>query len=409
MQTFFEASFFTANRSKLQAMVGEVPIVITASGTLQRAGDEAYKFQQDSNFWYLTGIVHPDIVLVITPSETYLIVPTLSFERQAFDGAIDIDELAKRSGITYIVSEREGWAKLKLVLGESKKAATLAALPSYMKRHRLFTAPYRRRLIEKLKRVQPGLELQDIRMHLAELRSIKQPQELAAIQQAIDITTATIDDIRKTATLEKVAHEYELEAAITYGFRSRGAEGHAFSPIVGAGKHTTTLHHVDNNGPVTKGDLIVIDIGADVEHYAADITRTIIAGPVTARQAVVHKAVLEVQEYALLELRPGVFPRAYEKAVEIFMGEKLRQLGLIHDGSHEMIRHYFPHATSHFMGLDVHDVGDYSKPLAPGMVVTCEPGIYIPEEGIGVRIEDDVLITETGNQVLSKACSRTMF
>src|SRR5207249_1904686 len=151
-----------------------------------------------------------------------------------------------------------------------------------------------------------------------------------------------------------------------------------------------------------------VDIGAEVEHYASDITRTHSIGTPSRRQRAVHEAVLEVQKYGFSLLRPGVLMREYEESIEHFMGEKLRELGLIKTITHENVRTFYPHATSHFLGLNVHDIGDYDRPLEPGVVLTVEPGIYIAEEGIGIRIEDDVLITETGIKVLSDKLSRDL-
>ena len=410
MQTFFGPDFFAANRSKLRAAIGgDTPIVITGNGNMQKGGDEAFTFHQDSSFWYLTGLSTPDLTLVIGGKDVYLIAPTLSFERAAFDGANDPVVFAGRSGITEIVDSKTGWAKLRSELAHSSRIATLLSPPLHMKRHGLYTLPFRRQLIAKLKRINPSLTVQDIRTELAYLRSLKQPEELLALQRAIDITSETIADIRKPDFLQTVTSEYQLDAAITYGFRSRGSAGSAFDNVVAAGKHATTLHHMENNGPIEPGDLIVVDIGASVEHYAADITRTISSRPLTGRRLEVFTAVEAVQDFALSHIKPGVLPLDYEKAVEVFMGTKLLELGVITEASRENIRHYYPHATSHFLGLDTHDAGDYQKPYEAGMVITCEPGIYIPEEGIGVRIEDDILLTDDGNKILSRTCPRKAF
>ena len=408
MQSFFSASFFASNRAALRrALKNDVPIVVPSNGLLQRNGDTTFPFVQDSNFWYLTGIDLPDCTLVMTPKGDYLLVASRDAVRVAFDGALDASELTERSGIADIVSEREGWKRLKSDLHGS--VAIPEAPPAYIARQGFYTNPARRRVIEKLNRIRPALKHSDIRPILSELRCIKQAPELAALQHAIDITTQTIAEVRRPSQLAKFTHEYELEAAITHGFRSRGASGHAFGPIVANGRKATTLHNVSNDGQLATNQLTIIDIGAEVEHYAADITRTISPMQPSTRQTQVHNAVLEVQQFALDLLKPGTDPRHYEQAVEQKVGEKLRELKLITDADHEAIRRYFPHSSSHFLGLDTHDVGDYRKPLAAGMVITCEPGIYIPEEGIGVRIEDDILLTESGNKVLSAACPSKAF
>jgi Xaa-Pro aminopeptidase len=405
--SFFSADFFAMNRKNLRTTLGtDDLIVLTGNGSMQRAADEPVAFIQDSNFWYLTGCNEPDLLLVMTPSETFLIAPSLSKERETFDGSIDVEAVATRSGISDIVSEREGALHLKTLVQNARTIATLDSSAGYLARYRMHTLPYRRRLIARLRRINSTVVIRDIRPELARARCMKQPAELAALQQAIDITTQTLQDVTQPSTLQSATYEYQLEAAISYGFRSRGAEGHAFQPIVGAGAHTTTLHHIHNDGIINFGDLIVLDIGASVEHYAADITRTVSQRPFNARQQAVYDAVKRVQDYALSLLKPGSMQVEYEKAVVTRMGIELKQLGLITKNTPDQVRRYFPHATSHFLGLDTHDVGNYQKPLEAGMVLTCEPGIYIPEENIGVRIEDDILITEAGNMVLSGACPR---
>ncbi|HSX07010.1 MAG TPA: aminopeptidase P N-terminal domain-containing protein [Candidatus Saccharimonadia bacterium] len=409
MDAFFTADFFSRNRAELRAQVNtDTPIIITGNGNMQRASDEPFKFVQDSNFWYLTGLCEPDLVLVIGKHDTFLIAPVLSAEREAFDGAYDFAAITAHSGITTILDERTGWQRVRTLLKSNSRVATLGAAPSFMARHRLHALPYRRRLIAKLKRLDSQVAIQDLRSNLAGMRMLKQPEELKALQAAIDVTAATLQEVAQVNTLKHAKHEYELEAAISYGFRKRGAEGHAFEPIVGAGKHATTLHHVNNNGPIDPQDLIVLDVGASVEHYAADITRTVCMKPMNKRQQAVFSAVAKVQDYALSLLKPGTMLRDYEQAVMEYMGTQLVNLQLITKPTPSAIRYYFPHATSHFLGLDTHDVGDYSKPLVPGMVLTCEPGIYIPEEGIGVRLEDDILITKTGNRNMSVACPRQL-
>jgi Xaa-Pro aminopeptidase len=177
---------------------------------------------------------------------------------------------------------------------------------------------------------------------------------------------------------------------------------------VAGGKNACTLHNVSNTAPLNSGELVVCDVGAEVSHYAADITRTVCVGKPSARQKAIYAAVLDVQAYALTLLKPGANLKKYEQQVAKRMGEELKNLGLVKRADKKSVRKYFPHATSHFLGLNVHDVGDYQVPLEPGMVLTCEPGIYIPEEGIGVRLEDDVLITKSGNKVLSAACAKRL-
>jgi Xaa-Pro aminopeptidase len=404
-----DSDFFSANRARLRELfTGTAPIVVTANGMVQKGADEAYPFHQDANFWYLTGISEPDITLVMDKGKEYLIVPARSDAREVFDGAIDDKTLTQLSGITVILSEKEGWRQLEGRLQRVRHVATLAAAPAYVEAWGMYTNPAREALIKRLRECNGELEILDLRSHLARMRMVKQPQEIEMVRQAIAVTAETLRDVTKPKQLSKYAYEYELEADITRGFRARGATGHAFSPIVASGKHACTLHHVHNDGALASNELIVLDVGAEWSHYAADITRTVISGEPSARQQAVYDAVVAVQGYAFSLLKPGVIFRDYEEDVVAYMGEKLRELGLIKTINEESVRQYFPHATSHYLGLNTHDVGDYERPLEPGVVMTVEPGIYIAEEGIGIRIEDDVLITTEGIEILSDALPRTL-
>ncbi|HEX7632878.1 MAG TPA: Xaa-Pro aminopeptidase [Candidatus Saccharimonadales bacterium] len=409
MESHFTSDFFAGNRQRLRELfTGTAPIVIAANGLLQRGADSSYAFSQDANFWYLTGIDEPDLVLVMDKDKEYLIVPARSASREAFDGAIATEALTRRSGIQTVYDDKAGWDALGARINKVKHIATIAAPPAYVEHFGLHTNPGRTVLVARIKAQKPEIELLDLTPHLVRLRMIKQTPELAAIQAAIDITAKSMKDAFRSSKMTKYAHEYELEAEITKGFRSRGATGHAFEPIVASGERACTLHNVANNGAFAANELVVVDVGAEVEHYAADITRTKSLGSASRRQQMVHAAVSDAQQFAFGLLKPGVLLREYEHEVALFLGEKLRELGLIKTISDEAIREYCPHAVSHFLGLNVHDAGEYDRPLEPGTVITVEPGIYIAKEGIGVRIEDDVLITEKGIKILTKHLPRDL-
>lgn len=409
MNEGFSSEFFAGNRERLrQLFTGTAPIVVTANGLLQRGGDSTYPFQQDANFWYLTGIEDPDIILVIDKAKEYLIVPSRGVARVAFDGAVDAEALTRTSGIRTILNDKEGWRLLDARLKRAKHVATLAPPPAYVEEHGLYTNPARGQLVARIRQEHRDIELLDLSQHMGLLRVVKRPEELAAIQAAIDVTIDTLKDITKPSMLSKYAQEYEVEADLTRGFRRRGASGHSFEPIVAGGARACTLHNVANNGVLSSDELLLLDVGAEVNHYAADITRTVSIAAPSRRQQAVYDAVLEVQEYALTLQQPGALMKDNEQKIEQFMGEKLRELGLIKTIEHDEVRRFYPHATSHFLGLNVHDIGDYSRPLEPGMVLTVEPGIYIADEGIGIRIEDDVLITADGYEVLTARLPRRL-
>lgn len=409
MKSYFSSEFFAGNRRSLQLRTqAGVPIVVTANGLLQRGADSPFAFSQDASFWYLTGIDEPDITLVIDNDDEFLIVPGRETNRETFDGAVDAEALKSRSGINKVVDDAAGWKHLDSLLSKHHKVATAAAAPQYIQASGMYANPARARLLDRIQHHIDEPSIIDIRTDLAQLRMVKQKSELMAIQAAIDITTEALNSVLTTDILDLYSYEYEVEAEISRGFRSRGANGSSFEPIVASGRRACTLHNISNNGLLAAETLLVCDVGAEVEHYAADITRTVALGKPSSRQITVWQAVNEVQSYAMTLLKPGALLRDFEDKVARRMGTELKSLGLIKSATKESVRQYFPHATSHFLGLNVHDVGDYTKPLVPGVVLTCEPGIYIPDEGLGIRLEDDILISESGNKLLSAHCRKQL-
>ncbi|MFZ1249647.1 MAG: aminopeptidase P family protein [Candidatus Saccharimonadales bacterium] len=406
MNSYFTAEFFVRNRQRLRAAVGTTaPLIFAAHGVMQRTADTTLPFAQESNFWYLTGLTIPDCILVIDEADEYILLPPANLVLDVFDGAIDARAVSERSGVATVLSYAEGWKRLVASLKKERTAYGLPLAAAYSLHHRMYSNPARRRLYTRVKQSVPGLTIQDCRPALVTLRSRKQAPEIKAIRRAVQITTETIQAVRCNLRDQKFTYEYELEAAISALFRHKGASGHAYTPIVASGQHATTLHYVANSGALVPKECIVIDVGAEYEQYAADITRTLSMTPLPARQQAVMAAVQSVQKKAVALLKPGLMLRDYEHQVLGYMGKALYDLRLITDQDDQaQIRTYYPHATSHFLGLDVHDVGDYNVPLEEGMVLTCEPGMYIPQEGIGVRIEDDILITATGHENLSGDC-----
>lgn len=403
MQTPFSSDFFTQNRNRLMQ---ELPpgslTVVGGAGLLQRTADTTFPFTQHSSFWYLTGIEEPNVILCMNTNESYCILPVANETLALFDGAPVAEELQAVSGVSTILSYEEGWKRLKHDIRNAAIVCLPSAPPAYDEHHGLYANPGPIAVIENVINLakQTQLDTTTLSRTLARHRSLKQQPEIDAIQKAMRITLNALRIAQNSYTLYQ--HEFEIEAELSKQFRLDGGSGHAFSPIVANGAHATTLHYIANNGPLNHALPTVVDVGAEYSHYAADITRTILPKIPTDRQQAVYDAVRRVQKFALTLLRPGTLLRDYEQKVEQMMGKELFDLQLIDDETnHHAIRQYFGHASSHFLGLDVHDVGLYSEPLEPNMIVTCEPGIYIPQENFGVRIEDDVLITETGNAVLS--------
>ncbi|MCA9301306.1 aminopeptidase P N-terminal domain-containing protein [Candidatus Saccharibacteria bacterium] len=396
----FGSKFYINNRKKLLSLLPEdALVIITANGLMQRSADTTYSFQQDSNFWYLTGVDEPDVVLVMSVNEQFLILPKRSDTEDIFSGRLNCDEIAKTAGINLIYEYSEGWARYKIMQKSRKTIHTIFAPPSkIILTDSFYTNQSRSRLVQKLRRYNNMIALEDVRGILTEMRQVKQPMEVRAIQRAIHITESAFEKV-KTILSPGVA-EYELEAEITRVFISQQAT-HAYQPIIAGGTRACTLHYIKNNQILAEDDLCLIDIGAQYAHYAADITRTLpVNGPMSKRQQLVFEAVNRVHKFATSIIKIGLPWKEYNMQIQHYMGEELIKLGLITNNTSEEVRRYFPHSVSHSLGLDVHDVCDY-KIMQDGMVITVEPGIYIPEEGIGIRIEDDVLITSMGARNLS--------
>ena len=402
----FTPEFFRGNRKRLREIFGKTePIILTSSGLVQRTrDDDTYEFHQDGSFWYLSGIDEPNFILVIDKDKDYLIGPELDARWLAFHGGIDFEALAKRSGVDEVLPGKLGWQKLSKRLTRAKHAATMIPPQGFDERFMVYTNPAKAHLVKSLKSHNSKIKLLDITGHIAQLRMIKQEPEIEAIQRVIDETLEVYKVIGKK--LDKYQNEREISAEIDYLYAKRGLKP-SFRQIIAGGKNAVTLHYGRNDSPVNPSEILLMDIGASLSHYCSDLTRSVTTKP-TKRQQAVYDAVLQVREFALKMLRPGIQLPNYEGAISHYMGEKLRELGLIKIIDEPSVRKYYPHNTSHFLGIDVHDEGDFQEPLKAGMVITVEPGIYIPEENIGIRIEDDVLITQAGNKVLSERLSREL-
>jgi Xaa-Pro aminopeptidase len=300
------------------------------------------------------------------------------------------------SGIKNYISSKQFSEKLEQLKLAKIKVARPSPPDPYLSTYGMFTNPARAILEKRL--IKAGLKRVDCRMDLARLRSVKQKIELEAIQQAIDITIESLKSIKKKLSSQK--SELELSNYLLAEFLKRGANGVAFESVIASAKNAATIHHRASDQPVKNDSLLLLDVGAEFSNYAADISRTWVIGEVAAKQLKCKAAVKEVQDFAFSLLRPGIFLRDYASQVRKFAADCYKQNRLIEHK--QQIDEVLPHAISHFLGLDVHDAGDYERPLEENMVLTVEPGIYLPAERIGVRIEDDVLITKTGARWLSK-------
>ena len=390
----FTSKYFKDNRLSLtKRLSGSELIVITAQGLMQRSGDVTFPFRQDSNFLYLTGLMNvPDVVLVIDGNNEFLILPKRSETDTIFGGTIDCDNIAKISGIATILSNNDGWRKVEKLQNNRKTIHVVgSAPPQIVGIDSFYTNPARRRLIHKLKRLFPNTKFNDLRTDIMQMRQVKQSVEIEAIKQAITITKSGFAAATKRVRLS--AYEYQIEAEFDHVFKQKNATHGYGPPIIAAGANTCILHYHGGLNRFSAGEFILMDVGAEYKGYSADVTRMRKVDAVSDRHMAVYNAVVAVHRYAIGLLRPGLDWREYILKTEEFMGEELVKLGLIQRPERRHIRKYFSHAIGHSLGLDVHDVCDY-KTILENMVITVEPGIYIPEEGIGVRIEDDILITK---------------
>ncbi len=358
-----------------------------------------FKFEQEANFWYLSGLDHPDWWLIIDGDQgrTWLVKPEVDEVRQIFDGSLDAEMTLKVSGANAVIDRTEARRLLPTLRARHRIVYTL--LPQAVRsQYGFHPNPAQAEMNDELRM----FEVRDCRKEIATLRAIKQPIEIQAIQKAVDIT---IDGFKSSLSkLGTLKNEYEIEAILDYKFKSLGASGHAYDPIVAGGSNACTLHYVNNNQALKKQDWLLMDVGAKYNHYCADITRTFPLGKqFTKRQLAVYEAVLRVHNTAVKLCHPGTSVSEYQKQVEAVMTSELESLKLIgpHEDSKRM-RAYFPHAISHGLGLDVQDPLGAPVLFKAGMVLTVEPGIYLHEENLGIRIENDILITEEGPRNLSK-------
>ncbi len=396
----FESSFFSSNRLNLRKSCEIQTFIFASNGVLQRNGDSDYRFRQDSNFWYLTGLDDPDCFLYMDNTGDYLVLAERESHRDLWEGSIDKAELTKQSGIKNVISHKQLEAKLKS--HKFTKIGSIKAPGAYLNHFGMYTNPHRGQLQSTLE--QFNLEVHDCRLDLARLRQIKQPVELEAMQTAIDTTCETLQNIKNH--LEDFRNESEIELALSQGFLSRGLSEHSFNPIVASGQNSYSIHYRKNNQAIKSDNLLLLDVGAECSNYAADISRTWAVGSPDAEKVQAFELIKQVQNYAFTKAEPGITIKQLDKIVRDYYAGKAVSAGFIK--TRTQINEIFPYSLSHFLGLDVHDAGDYDSPLTENSVITIEPGLHLKADQLGVRIEDDILITKTGNVVLSRKLPRQL-
>lgn len=404
-----KSEFFINNRKKISKVLDDNSIMVLFAGKAPfKRGDEIYRFSPDRNFYYITGIDRENIIIVLQKSNDK-IKETLYIERgngqmAKWVGAKMTEEEATQiSGITnikYVDEFKNDLASAifssrirKLYLDLEKRDWELDHSPA---------VKFASEVISKF----PYLKLKDIYYEFANLRLIKTEEEIECIRKAISITKEGIELMLKNSKPGMM--EYEIEAYFDYVMTKNGVKDKAFITIAGSGKNGTILHYSENNCKTNDNDLILCDLGAQYGYYSADITRTFpVNGKFTERQKQIYNIVLGGQQVAIDNMKPGnPFNQPNDKLKEYY-AEELKKIGLIKKD--EEVGKYYYHSVGHSLGLETHDIGRHNEgKLRVGMVITVEPGLYIEEEGIGIRIEDDILITDDGNENLSKDIIKTV-
>lgn len=437
---------YQAHRERLLqelSKTGTAALIPTAKHKV-RNHDCEYRFRPDSDFWYLTGFAEPESMLLLLPSgvddggrepeegelpgssrRAILFLREKHPEQETWTGRrLGVDAAPDALGVDEAYPIEDLWELLPELLRNYERILYRVGLDEERDRELLAT-------VSKLRArarggVRPPLELVDPAPLLHELRLKKSDAEIEVMRRAADITCEA--HLAGMAAAAPGVGENEIDALIEYTFRRRGATGMAYTTIAAGGDNACILHYVENNQPLKDGELLLVDAGSEVDYYASDVTRTYpVNGTFSSEQREIYDLVLEAEETAIEAVKPGVpFDQIHATAQRV-LARGLVRLGLLEGDEDSVIesgahRHFTIHNTSHWLGLDVHDCGAYvkdgsSRPLEPGMVLTVEPGIYIASDdesvearwrGIGVRIEDDILVTETGHENLTAAIPKTV-
>ena len=403
-----DSQFFVRNRERLLEKIKPNSLVVIHSNDIMPTNaDGTMGFRQNNDLFYLTGIDQEETVIVLCPDAAMNEDREILFVRETSE------QLAIWEGARLTKEAATALSGVKNVQWTTNFEAALHRLAPQIDHIYLQTNEYHRadtsmetrnrRFITECQNRYPLHKYERVSVLLAEMRTIKDPEEIKYIQKAIDITEAGFRRVLKF--IKPGVGEWEIEAEYIHEFISRRSRGFSYAPIIGSGKNACVLHYVENNCVCENGQMILMDVGAEYGNWVGDMTRTVpVNGKFTERQKAVYEAVLRVMYGANEILRPGLTLQEYQKQVLELMEVELIGLGLIdaeeakkQDESKKLVKKYFMHGTSHHLGLDVHDVGHPTAKFEVGMVFTIEPGIYIPEENMGIRIENEFIIGEETN------------
>ena len=401
---------FIKNRAKFSAQMKSKSIAVFNSNDLFTTGaDSTIPFEQSSDLLYLSGADQEESILLLFPDaidpnnrEILFLTETSKLIEIWYGAKYSKEEATQVSGIKtiYWLSEFD-----KVFYDLMTEAETVYFNTNEHYRQAVVIETREDRFIKKCKADFPAHKWEKSNQILQHIRGVKEPEEIEIIQTACDITNK---GFRRILPFVKPGiMEYEIEAEFMHEFLRNRSDGFAYTPIIASGYSACVLHYIENNKECKDGDMLLLDVGADYANYSSDMTRTIpVNGRFSERQKTVYNAVLRVKNEATKMLTPGVLWAEYQKEVGKIMSSELLGLGLIdkaaiqnEDPNWPAYKKYFMHGTSHHMGLDTHDYGALKAPMQAGMVFTVEPGIYIPEENMGIRIEDDVVVQKTGEPI----------
>ena len=403
-------NIYKINRNNLLDKIKDNSIVILFAGkAIQKTGDQNYPFTPNRNFYYLTGIKEEEHILVMSKingvKSSKLYIKDINLELEKWNGktirkeeAIEISAVDEVKFKSQFDSDINGMITMKEEINLYLDLERLGLNSNEKISHK-----FANEIVIKY----PQVRVNNIYSKIGELRLRKSEEEVEKIKKAIEITKSGIERLMTEARVGM--KEYELEAYFDFNCKLKGVTDLAFTTIAAAGKNATTLHYIDNNAELKDNDLILFDLGAEYNCYNADISRTFpVNGKFTVRQKEVYNSVLKVNEEIIKSIKPGMrYKDINEKATDLIADECIK-LGLIEDKKD--VKKYYYHSIGHSLGMDTHDIETPHRDITfePGVVFTVEPGIYIKEEGIGIRIEDDILVTEDGAINLSSDIIKTV-
>jgi Xaa-Pro aminopeptidase len=374
----------------------------------QKSNDQHYHFSVNRNFYYLTGINQQNVVLMTVKgnqeSESFLFIETIDPVKALWDGAgLSFEEASEVSGIN--LANVKDILTLKSFLNgllSTNRRATFGLIESlYLDLERqsensAITAAGT--FSNYIQANYPHLNIKTNQLVLAELRTVKDKDEIELVKKAVDITYKGLNRIMDT--LKPNVFEYEIQAEYNYVLNKHQTNT-SFDTIAASGKNATVLHYVTNDSKIIDNTLMLFDLGVDYQMYCSDVSRTFpVNGKFTKRQKEIYEVVLEANKKTIEWLKPGITMKEFNDYGKNILIQGAKRIGLIKEDSE--INKYYYHSLGHYLGLDVHDVGNYSKPIPVGALITVEPGLYIAEEGIGIRIEDDIFVTKDGSVNLTK-------